>query len=352
MNQTAPPLDVQPVGDRMIRIRRQFRAPRALVFDAHTDPLLVPRWMGPPTWTFTDVAINLRPNGSFRHVMEGPEGQSMVMQGTYLEVDRPSRLVATVTFDDDWTGGQTTETTTFDEVGGLTTVTVVVEFASAQARDGALASGMTEGMAEGYRRLDDLLAADIGRRYTRRADRFESLVTGVDPTRWDDPSPCAEWRARDVVGHIVDMHGVMLRPVGRQLSPAPSTDQDPVAAFRAARADIEALLADRGVATSECDTPMGRMTVAAHIDGVVSADLVLHSWDLARAAGLDDTIDPDEVDQMWPMIEHLPDEMRTPDHFGPGVVVFGPEVAVAADASVQDRLLGKIGRDPRWTPTG
>ena len=91
---------------------------------------------------------------------------------------------------------------------------------------------------------------------------------------------------------------------------------------------------------------MGRMSIAEHIDGVVSADLVLHRWDLARAAGLDDTIDPDEVARMWPGIEQIPDEMRIPDHFGPGVVVFGPEVPVPADAPLQDRLLGKIGRDP------
>ncbi len=93
---------------------------------------------------------------------------------------------------------------------------------------------------------------------------------------------------------------------------------------------------------------MGRMTVAEHVDGVVSTDLVLHGWDLARAAGLDDAIDPDELDRLWPGIEQIPDEMRIPDHFGPGVVVIGPEVDVPADAPLQDRLLGKLGRDPEW----
>jgi hypothetical protein len=97
---------------------------------------------------------------------------------------------------------------------------------------------------------------------------------------------------------------------------------------------------------------MGRMTVAQHVDGVVSTDLVLHAWDLARAAGLDDAMDPAEVERMWPSIEHIPDEMRIPEHFGPGVVVFGPEVAVPATASKQDRLLGKIGRDPGWIAAG
>jgi hypothetical protein len=52
---------------------------------------------------------------------------------------------------------------------------------------------------------------------------------------------------------------------------------------------------------------------------------------------------------MWPGIEAMGDEMRTPDFFGPGIVVFGPEVPVAEDAPLQDRLLGKVGRDPAWS---
>jgi uncharacterized protein (TIGR03086 family) len=344
-------LTVEPVGDRTVRIVRSFRAPRQLVFDAHTKPELVPRWMGPADWPFTSCEIDLRPGGGFRYEMRGPGGEQMVMRGTYREVDPPSRVVATVTFDDDWTGGETVETTTFDEVGGITTVTLLVEYASRESRDGALATGMTAGMEAGFRRLDDLvqLPADITARYRRRADRFEALVAAVDPADWDAPSPCAEWRVRDVVGHIVDMHDVMLRPADRQPSPRPSIEDDPLGAYRAARGDVEALLADPVVAASVCDTPMGRMTFAEHVDGVVSTDLVLHGWDLARGAGLDDTIDPSELDRLWPSIQHIPDEMRIPDHFGPGVVVFGPEVAVPEHARVQDRLLGKIGRDPNWT---
>jgi len=345
-------LRVEPVGDRTMRITRSFAAPRRLVFAAHTEPELLKRWMGPASWTLTQCEIDLRPGGSFRHLMHGPAGEEMVLRGEYREVDAPARIVATESFSDDWTGGETLNTTTFDEVGGTTTVTVVVEYASEASRDGALATGMEAGMAEGFERLDALLADgaddDVAARYRRRADRFDALVAAVEPGRWDDPSPCAGWRARDVVGHIVDMHGAMLRPLGRDLSPAPSIEDDPVAAYRAARADIEAVLGDAALAASECDTPMGRVTAAEHIDGVVSADLVLHGWDLARAAGLDGTMDPVEVARMWPTIEHIPDEMRIPEHFGPGIVVFGPEVPVSPTASKQDQLLGKIGRDPGW----
>jgi uncharacterized protein (TIGR03086 family) len=188
--------------------------------------------------------------------------------------------------------------------------------------------------------------SEIADRYRTRADAFQSKVAAARPDRWDDRSPCADWTARDVVGHIIDMHGVMLRPLGRGLSPAPALADDPLGAFTAARADVEALLADPEVAATEVDTPMGRSTVEQHVDQVVSTDLVIHGWDLARATGQDDTIDPAEVDRMWPGVQHIPEEMRIPGAFGPGVVVFGPEVKVPEDASRQDRLLGLLGRDP------
>jgi uncharacterized protein (TIGR03086 family) len=344
----APTLTVEPVGDRTIRIVRAFRAPRRLVWDAHTQPDLLKRWLGPADWPMTECDIDLRPGGGFRHVMRGPDDTVMVMVGTYTEVDPPSRMVATIAFDDDWTGGETTNTWTLDEVAGITTVTLIVDYASGESRDGALATPMAAGMEEGYGRLEDLarLLTDVTERYQRRADRFEALVADVHPPAWDYPSPCSEWRTRDVVGHIVDMHDVMLRP--DQPSPRPSVEEDPLAAFRAARADVEATLADTATALGYRDTPMGRMTLAEHVDGVVSTDLVLHGWDLARAAGLDDTIDPDELARLWTGIEQIPDEMRIPDHFGPGVVVFGPEVPVPPDAPLQDRFLGKLGRDPNW----
>lgn len=187
----------------------------------------------------------------------------------------------------------------------------------------------------------------IAQRYRRRADAFEATVAAVPADRWSSPSPCAEWNARDVLAHIVDMHAAMLGPLGRELSPAPSLEVDPLAAFVSARADVEALLDDPETRALEISSAMGPTTVERHIDEVASADMIVHRWDLARATGLDDTIDPDEVDAMLPAAESMPDVMRTPGAFGPGIVVFGPLVEVPADASKQDRLLGLFGRDPR-----
>ncbi|MEU6713556.1 TIGR03086 family metal-binding protein [Nonomuraea sp. NPDC046802] len=191
-------------------------------------------------------------------------------------------------------------------------------------------------------------------RYRRRADAFERTVVAVRPDQWANPSPCEKWTARDVVRHIVEMHAAMLHPLGRSLGPAPSMDEDPVAAFRAARADVEAILNDPALASRTCDTPTGPVTAEQHIDQVVSEDLPLHGWDLARATGQDDTIDPEDVERAWAGMRALPAELvekfRTPGAFGPDVEVFGSEVKVAQDASPQDKLLAFIGRDPHWRP--
>ena len=188
--------------------------------------------------------------------------------------------------------------------------------------------------------------SEIAERYQRRADLFESKVAAVRSEQWNNQSPCQDWAASDVVGHIVDMHAVMLRPLDRQLTPAPTVHDDPLAAFRSARADIEAVLDDPELAVTPCDTPMGQMAAEANIDGVVSADMVIHGWDLARATDQDDAIDPDEVERMWPSVQTIGPELRTPGAFGPGIVVFGPEVKVSVDAPLQDRVLGLLGRDP------
>jgi uncharacterized protein (TIGR03086 family) len=193
----------------------------------------------------------------------------------------------------------------------------------------------------------------IADRYRRHADAFGRKVAAVRSDQWSNQSPCEAWNARDVVDHIVVMHAVMLGPVGLEPSAAPAVRDDPLGAFEAARADVEAVLDDPGLAGTECDTPNGRMTVEQQIDEVVSDDLVFHGWDLARATGQDDTMEPEDVERLWSTTTAIPAELmkkyRTPGAFGPGVEVYGREVEVSEDAPLQDRLLGLIGRDPGWS---
>ena len=153
------PLQIAMPSDREVKITRDFDAPRELVWDCHTRPELVRRWLpGPPGWTMMVCEIDLRVGGRYRYVLSGPGGEEMGWGGTYLEVVRPEQIAATELFDQDWTGGETLVGTRFDEAAGRTTVTVTVLYASKEARDGAIATGMTDGMEAGYQLLDQLLA--------------------------------------------------------------------------------------------------------------------------------------------------------------------------------------------------
>jgi uncharacterized protein YndB with AHSA1/START domain len=151
-------LTVATPDDLKIVITRAFDAPRDLVFNCVTTPDLVKRWMtGPPGWTMPVCEIDLRVGGKYRYVWRNTEGQDMGMGGIYREIAAPERIVSNELFDEDWTGGETVATMTLVERDGRTTLTTTVVYSSAAARDGALRSGMTEGMEMGYAKLDALL---------------------------------------------------------------------------------------------------------------------------------------------------------------------------------------------------
>jgi uncharacterized protein YndB with AHSA1/START domain len=157
MTKTAP-LTVATPTDREVVITRVVDAPRGMVFDAHTKPDLVRRWLlGPPGWTMPVCEIDLRVGGKYRYVWKHPDGQAMGMGGTFTEVVRPSRIAATQLFDEDWTGGETLVITEIVEQSGKSTITTTVRYASREARDAALQTGMTTGMEAGYERLEELL---------------------------------------------------------------------------------------------------------------------------------------------------------------------------------------------------
>jgi len=153
-------LEITLPSDREIRITRAFDAPRNLVWDAHTKPELVRRWLlGPPGWEMPVCRIDLRVGGEYRYEWEDKaRGKKMGMGGTFTEVVKPEKIGSKEKFDDDWTGGETTASQVFTEKSGRTTSTMTILYASKEARDGAAATGMTDGMEAGYQRLDAVLA--------------------------------------------------------------------------------------------------------------------------------------------------------------------------------------------------
>ena len=158
-------LEVSTPSDREITMTRRFSAPPELLWDAFTKPELMKKWLyGPEKWKLAVCELDLRPGGSVRYEWHGPDGEVMGLSGEYREVDPPHRTVHTEIFDEDWTGGETLVTTTFQTEGeGTTVVTMTVLYSSKEARDGALQTPMAEGMEMGYVRLERLLEKAVAR---------------------------------------------------------------------------------------------------------------------------------------------------------------------------------------------
>ena len=151
-------LAVTTPSDREIVISRVFDAPRTLVFDAYTNPEHLPHWMlGPQGWTMPVCEVDLRPGGAWHFGWRHSDGSQMEMRGTYKEVRPPERLVSIESWGGDWP--ETVNTLMFSEENGKTTITCKILYPSQDARDAALKTGMKEGMALSFKRLDERLGA-------------------------------------------------------------------------------------------------------------------------------------------------------------------------------------------------
>jgi uncharacterized protein (TIGR03086 family) len=177
-------------------------------------------------------------------------------------------------------------------------------------------------------------------RFAKVADTFGETVRAVPDDAWDRPAPCEGWVARDVVGHLVEwVPGFFVSFAELDLGPMPSVDDDPVAAWAALDAATRAALADPEIATREFDMPAGHHTVESAVSTFYTPDVLVHTWDLARATGLDERLDPDEVHALFVAMEPMDEMLR-------GSGQFGARVPVPDDADEQTKLIAFTGRQP------
>lgn len=177
----------------------------------------------------------------------------------------------------------------------------------------------------------------IADRYRRLAATLTGRIESVPDDRWDSQSPCEEWTTRGVVAHLVDWHGGVAKLGGLTLPAGPDAHADPVGAWRHTRDAMQELLEDPERANTPYEGMFGPTTVAATADAFLGLDLVIHGWDIAKAAGLDDTIPSEDVAELLPLVRSLGDNLRQPN-------VCGPEVPVLDDTDDQTKLLGILGR--------
>jgi uncharacterized protein YndB with AHSA1/START domain len=144
-----------PTDDQIV-ITREFDAPKHLVYRAWTTPELVRRWWSGHRGVMTVAEIDLRVGGAWRYAMNAEGGYEVAFHGEFREIVPNERVVSTEIFEGAPGSGAAVNTVTFDERGGRTTVTVVMQLPSKEVRDMIIESGMEGGMQEGMDLLEQV----------------------------------------------------------------------------------------------------------------------------------------------------------------------------------------------------
>jgi uncharacterized protein (TIGR03086 family) len=179
--------------------------------------------------------------------------------------------------------------------------------------------------------------SEISERYRRVAATFTERVRSVPVDgAWENPAPCDGWVARDVVRHLIEWVPGFL---SLELPEGPSDDDDPARAWEVVSDTLQSMLDDPSAAVREYDLYPGRFSFENAVDMFITGDVLVHTWDLARASGQDESLDADEVHRMFVGMEPMDELLRTSGHYG-------PRVEVPPDADEQTKLIAFTGRRP------
>jgi uncharacterized protein (TIGR03086 family) len=176
-------------------------------------------------------------------------------------------------------------------------------------------------------------------RHRRACDGFARVTALVPDGRWSSATPCTEWDARAVVEHVIGFHEfLLLRPLGVR---AQRPRDDPAARWRATSDALFGALDAPGVLDHATALPGGGQSAPRTMLAALTTDVLVHTWDLAVARGVDPRLDPD-------LCERALDALGDHDPGGGDGALVGPAIAIAAGAPLTDRLVARYGRDPGW----
>jgi uncharacterized protein (TIGR03086 family) len=180
---------------------------------------------------------------------------------------------------------------------------------------------------------------DIAARYRTVADGFTATLAGVPAGRWDAPSPCPDWTAREVAAHVVLTHRRVLAMAGGPEPVEVGADDDLGVAWEEASDALLGAVSDPEVRDRVVTARFGDMPFGDIVSRMVCADTLIHTWDLARAVGEDERLDPESVTHVATFLATAGDAVRSPGGFGPAL-------EPPAGADEQTRLICLAGRAP------
>jgi uncharacterized protein (TIGR03086 family) len=190
------------------------------------------------------------------------------------------------------------------------------------------------------------MAEDLRERHLAVCRRFGESVRAANG-RWDRRSPCDEWDARGVLEHVIGFHDVLLlRPLA--LKPDRPRD-DPQIRWELTYGALEkAFEPGRGLFERVVDVPQLQDNLATRLDARavmpnLTRDVLVHTWDLARAVGADDLLDARWCEHFYAALPSDPTALSVSG-------MFEAPVAASDCTDAQSKLLARLGRNPGWQP--
>lgn len=173
-------------------------------------------------------------------------------------------------------------------------------------------------------------------RYQRISAGFAARLDGIAQDQWHSTCPsCPEWDVTALVAHVIGNHRAMLSSVAE--GPAAAEGATPAAEWAALRERAIGAVQDPDAATKVVSTPFGELSYTNLVGGVLCADTLFHTWDLARATGQDEHLEDRDCEAVLAFLSPLDAGLRGPGRFGPSI-----EAPAGADAKT--RLLCFGGR--------
>jgi uncharacterized protein (TIGR03086 family) len=180
--------------------------------------------------------------------------------------------------------------------------------------------------------------------------KLRALLLGIDDAELTEPTPCPDWSVAALLDHLMGLSFAFTQAARKRTDAAGADGPPPEPSAqhlsRHWRSSLPVLLEDLATAWKDPQawtgtSRAGGVTMPAATLGIVAMDeLIMHSWDLARATGQEYFADPRTLEVL---IEFL---AQGPAEGTPGL--FGPAIPAESEATLLDHALGLAGRDPAW----
>ena len=177
----------------------------------------------------------------------------------------------------------------------------------------------------------------VAQRYDVVAEGFTARLEAVGATQWDTLTPCSDWSVRDLVAHVVGVHHRVAANVSTGAPAEVDPEGDLLTQWRAAAEVVRHALRDEALASTVVGGMFGEQSFESLVGRLVCADTLVHTWDLARATGQDEALDPEALAAAAHFLATLDDAIRRPGGFG-------PKIEPAPGADQQTRFLNFCGR--------